>query len=106
MTDVAPRSETDWQSPAPPRSITARRYTDPTYMAAEWDRVWAKAWLVAGLACDVREPGEYFVFNLGTESIVVSCTDENEIVTHYNRSVDPSTDGLVAYWNLDDSGGQ
>ena len=53
-------------------------------MEAEWERVWSKAWLVAGLACDVKEPGEYFVFNLGTESILVSCTDDNEIVAHYN----------------------
>lgn len=84
MTDVAPRSEADWQSPATPRPITARRYTDPAYMAAEWDRVWPRTWLMAGLACDVREPGEYFVFDLGTESIVVSCTDDGEVVAHYN----------------------
>ena len=38
MTDVAPRSEADWESPAPSRAITARRYTDPAYMAAEWER--------------------------------------------------------------------
>lgn len=84
MTDLAPRSEPDWRSPAPAQPITARRYTDAQYMAAEWERVWPKSWLFAGLACDVAEPGEYFVFNLGTESILVSCTDGGDIVAHYN----------------------
>ena len=61
-----------------------RRYTSPEYMAAEWERVWPKMWLFAGLASDVSEPGEYFVFNLGHESILVACDDNGDIGAFYN----------------------
>ena len=84
MTDIAPRSRGDYTSPAARRPITARRYTSAEYMAAEWERVWPKMWLFAGLVSDVSEPGEYFVFNLGHESILVACDDNGDIGAFYN----------------------
>lgn len=84
VTDLAPRSEADWQSPAPQTPISARRYTSTDYMAHEWDRVWPKAWLFAALACDLTEPGEYVVFNLAHESVLVSVDDNGDIGAFYN----------------------
>ena len=74
----------DYPSPAGTRPITAERYTSPDYMEREQDLVWGKAWLFAGLTSDVANAGDYFVFNIGRESIVVSCTAEGNIVAHYN----------------------
>jgi len=64
--------------------ITAERYISPEYLAAEWEHVWPKAWLFAGMASDVAEPGEYFVFNVGRESLLVTCDDELEVAAFYN----------------------
>ena len=53
-------------------------------MSREWERVWPKSWLFAGLASDVAEAGEYVVFNIGRESILLSCDDEGEVQAFYN----------------------
>lgn len=84
MTDLAPRSELDFRSPGPTRSITAERYLSKDYMETEWQRVWPKAWLFAGLVSDLAEPGEYVVFNLGRESILLGCDDSGSINAFYN----------------------
>ncbi|MGI9625174.1 MAG: aromatic ring-hydroxylating oxygenase subunit alpha [Acidimicrobiales bacterium] len=84
MTDLAPRSEANWQSPAPTQAITAHRYTSTDYMQHEWERVWPKTWLFAALVGDLKEPGEYVVFNLGHESILISCDDQGEVGAFYN----------------------
>lgn len=84
MTDLAPRSEADFGSPAPKRTITAERYVSTSYMDAEWQQMWPHVWLFAGLRSDVAEPGEYFVHNIGRESILVSCDNNSEIHAFYN----------------------
>lgn len=60
------------------------RYTDPAYMEAEWDAVWRKSWLLAGLASDVREPGDFFVFDLGREQILVARSQAGAVQGFYN----------------------
>ncbi|NIP15197.1 MAG: Rieske 2Fe-2S domain-containing protein [Pseudomonadales bacterium] len=72
-------------STQPPRTpITAERYISREYMAREWEKIWSKMWLVAGVEQDVAEPGDYFVFNLEPESIIVSRTSEGELAAFYN----------------------
>lgn len=60
------------------------RYTAPAALVAEWDRVWTRCWLFAGLASDVREPGDYFVYNLGRESVVILRGEDGELRAFYN----------------------
>ena len=71
-------------SPVPFSKITAERYISETYMADEWDKVWEKTWLVAGVAQDVEEPGDFFVFDLEPESIIVSRSNAGELKAFYN----------------------
>ena len=52
--------------------ITAERYISQEYMLQERDKIWARTWLVAGVLQDVEEPGDFFVFDLEPESIIVS----------------------------------
>ncbi len=70
----------------PPRGarLDGARYTSADYMAREWDGVWTRSWLLAGLECDVREPGDYFVFDIGRESIIVSRTGDGGLAALYN----------------------
>lgn len=65
-------------------SLDAERYTAAAFMQREWEGIWTRSWLLAGLLCDLEEPGDYFVFNLGRESIIVSRTESGELAAVYN----------------------
>ena len=52
-------------------------------MALEWERLWPKAWLIAGVASDLPALGSYFLFELGRESILVTRT-ESGVRAFYN----------------------
>ncbi|MCS5582672.1 MAG: Rieske (2Fe-2S) protein, partial [Pseudomonadales bacterium] len=70
--------------PVPFTKITADRYISPEYMVQERDKLWAKTWLVAGVTQDVAEPGDFFVFELEPESIIVSRAEDGTINAFYN----------------------
>ncbi len=53
------------------RSVPKARYLSPDFLSLELDRVFARAWLLAGPASDVEEEGSYFTFESGDESILV-----------------------------------
>jgi phenylpropionate dioxygenase-like ring-hydroxylating dioxygenase large terminal subunit len=71
-------------APVPFTRITADRYISPEYMLQEREKLWAKTWLVAGVAQDVAEPGDFFVFDLEPESIIVSRAEDGTINAFYN----------------------
>ena len=52
-------------------AIPKDRYTSRAFAELEWERMWTKVWLLAGRASDIPEPGDYFTFEIGTESILV-----------------------------------
>ena len=64
--------------------ITAERYISSDYMLREQDAVWAKTWLVAGLAQDVSEPGDFFVFDITRESVLVARSEAGDLHAFYN----------------------
>ncbi len=52
-------------------------------MQQEWDRLWPRAWLIAGVSSDAPAEGDYFLFDIGNESIIVART-ANGLKAHYN----------------------
>ncbi|MFK8019946.1 MAG: aromatic ring-hydroxylating dioxygenase subunit alpha [Pseudomonadales bacterium] len=82
---------------APPESLEAKqphidngteRYGKEGYFCAEhmqqeWQKVWTQSWLIAGARSDLNEQGDYFIFDIGDESILVTHT-ENGIEAFYN----------------------
>ena len=48
------------------------RYHSSEFMAREWQWLWPKAWLIAGVSSDLPEIGAYCLFEIGSESIIVS----------------------------------
>lgn len=64
--------------------IDPTRYYSPEFMKAEWDHMWTKSWTLAGPVSDVKDPGDYFLYNIGTESIIVSRDMTGEIHAMYN----------------------
>jgi phenylpropionate dioxygenase-like ring-hydroxylating dioxygenase large terminal subunit len=53
-------------------------------MGREWTSMWSRAWLLAGLELDIRAPGDFFVFSLGEESILITRTREGAVAASYN----------------------
>lgn len=51
-------------------------YFSEAYMALEWDRLWTRSWLIAGVSSDLTKVGDYFLFNIRNESIIVTRTEE------------------------------
>jgi len=82
---------------APPESLEAKQpeidngvamaskegYFSREYMALEWDRLWTRSWLIAGVSSDLQKVGDYFLFNIRDESIIVTRT-EGGVKAFYN----------------------
>lgn len=63
---------------------TPDRYHDRDFAAAEWDRVFAKSWLIACPVSDVRESGDFATFDIGPESFIIVRGDDGDVHAHYN----------------------
>lgn len=64
--------------------LETQPYTSREYLEREWESIWTRTWLFAGLAADLEEPGDYFVYEVGPESIVLILDESCEIRAHYN----------------------
>jgi len=60
------------------------RYYSKEYMAKEWQRLWPRAWLLAGVVSDIAENGDYFVFEIGAEEFVITRQTNGSIKAFYN----------------------
>jgi carnitine monooxygenase subunit len=63
---------------------TPDRYTSRAFAEAEWDRVFAKSWLLACTVSDVRDAGDFARFDIGPESFVVVRDRDGSLKAHYN----------------------
>lgn len=64
--------------------IAPERYIDPAVMKAEWNALWTRTWLLAGRVSDLAEQGDFFRFDIATESIIVVRTTSGAIRAHFN----------------------
>lgn len=75
----------DHQSrPTAIRNFSTRRYLDRAYAEAEWQRVWQRCWLLAGVESDLAAPGDFFVFDIARESILLVRDERHELRAFYN----------------------
>jgi Rieske 2Fe-2S family protein len=65
-------------------SLDRRFYCDDAVFAADMDQVIGRKWIVAGHADRVRQKGNYFLYNIGLESIIIVRSDESTINAFYN----------------------
>jgi phenylpropionate dioxygenase-like ring-hydroxylating dioxygenase large terminal subunit len=85
--DAAPTRIDKTPQPLPQLStgpIDGSRYWSPEFMAKEWEHIWTKAWLIGGLAAQVAKPGDFFTYEIGRESILVTCGEDGRIRAFYN----------------------
>ncbi|MFO1239419.1 MAG: aromatic ring-hydroxylating dioxygenase subunit alpha [Sphingomonadaceae bacterium] len=66
------------------RPISGERYWSQDFMAAEWDAIWTRAWLIGGLEEQIPEAGDYFTYEIGRESILVTRGDDGLVRAFYN----------------------
>ena len=64
--------------------ITSDRYFSKDFMQKEWDNMWTKVWLIAGREIQIKEPGDYIVHDLITESVIIVRQDDGSIKGFYN----------------------
>jgi phenylpropionate dioxygenase-like ring-hydroxylating dioxygenase large terminal subunit len=63
---------------------TSTRYHDKAFAETEWERVFAKSWLVACPVSDVREIGDFAKFDIGRESFIIVRGEDGDVHAHYN----------------------
>ena len=68
------------------RSYSTDRYVSREWAKREWDNMWTRIWTLAGVAKDIPEVGDYFKYDLGPESFIVTRhgTGPNDISAYYN----------------------
>jgi phenylpropionate dioxygenase-like ring-hydroxylating dioxygenase large terminal subunit len=90
--------------PVAPRPITPERYVSGAWAEAEQQRLWPHAWLFACLERDVAEAGQYVVFDIGRESILVTRTQAGDLGAFFNvcqhRGAKLMTDGAGCSMSL------
>jgi phenylpropionate dioxygenase-like ring-hydroxylating dioxygenase large terminal subunit len=64
--------------------IPKQRYTSREFAQLEWERMWTRVWLLAGRASDAPEPGDYFTYEIGPESILVVRQRDGSLAARYN----------------------
>jgi phenylpropionate dioxygenase-like ring-hydroxylating dioxygenase large terminal subunit len=78
----------------PPQStddIPFTHYISDDYFAREMDEMWPKVWQVACREEHVPVVGDYFVYDIGQYSIVITRTAEDELKGYYNSCLHRGT---------------
>lgn len=65
-------------------NFSKERYLCPAYMDREWERIWRRTWLLAGLESDLAAPGDFFVFDMGREQILITRAADGDLRAFYN----------------------
>ncbi len=66
------------------KPITGERYYSRDFMQREWDTMWTKVWLIAGLESQIPNQGDYFTCEIGRESILCTRDAEGKVRAFYN----------------------
>jgi phenylpropionate dioxygenase-like ring-hydroxylating dioxygenase large terminal subunit len=68
-----------------PRGPLSREYyTSEGWYERDLERVFRQRWLFAGHASEVSDPGQFFTFELGTDSVIVSRANSGELKAFHN----------------------
>ncbi len=64
--------------------LDAQRYYGREFMAREWERLWTRVWQIAGVETDIPESGDYLVYTIRHEQILVVRQDDGSVRAFYN----------------------
>ncbi len=60
------------------------RYYSKEFMELEWQRLWTRTWLIAGIETDIPEAGDFTVFRVRHESIIVVRQKDGSVKAMFN----------------------
>jgi len=59
-------------------------YTSPAIFSRELERIFSRRWLFAGHASQLSKPGDFFLFDIDRESLIILRDRQNEVRAFYN----------------------
>jgi glycine betaine catabolism A len=65
-------------------SLAQSFYTDQAIFELEWEQIWKKNWLFTGTTAQIPKPGDFFVYSLQKDAIILIRGNEGEVFAHYN----------------------
>ncbi len=99
--------------------VSIDRYIDADFARREYDNLWTRTWQFACREEHIPEPGDYYVYDIGRHSFIVTRVEEDRIQAYYNACLHrgtmlraPGTEGYASEfkcpfhgwsWNIDGS---
>jgi phenylpropionate dioxygenase-like ring-hydroxylating dioxygenase large terminal subunit len=65
-------------------SLEQAFYTSEEVLAAEWKYIFHRHWLYAGTVAQIKKPGDYFLYQLANDNIIIIRGNNDEVYAHYN----------------------
>ena len=65
-------------------SLEQEFFTSPEVYASDIEHIWKKQWLFVGFATQIPKTGDYFVYNMMNESVIIIRGKEGKIYGHHN----------------------
>lgn len=73
------------------QDIDTTRYTSAEYMQQEFKRLWTRTWQFACREEHIPEVGDYYVYDIGPYSFIVTRVGENDIRAYFNACLHRGT---------------
>ncbi|HEX7852405.1 MAG TPA: aromatic ring-hydroxylating dioxygenase subunit alpha [Sphingobium sp.] len=71
--------------------VTKDRYIDPAFQKAEFERLWTRTWQMACREEHIPEAGDYYVYDIGPYSFIITRTEDDQIKAHFNACLHRGT---------------
>jgi len=68
----------------PGYSLPRAFYHDPEVYQRELDVIWRGGWLFAGHSCEIPQPGDYFLYDVEPDSLIVVRTETGTLAAQHN----------------------
>lgn len=59
-------------------------YSNQEVFYFEWQHIWQKNWLYAGNTAQIPKPGDYFIYQLQKDAVIIIRGNKGEVFAHYN----------------------
>ncbi len=78
--------QTDWPDSWRTLShgIRSGRYTDPAFLKLEYEHLWSKVWQAAARLDEIPEQGDFSVYDIGDQSVLIVRVDADTIKAYHN----------------------
>lgn len=71
--------------------VSTTRYTSADFAAGEMQRMWTRTWQMACREDHIPEAGDYYVYDIGHYSFIVTRTETGDVRAHFNACLHRGT---------------